>query len=226
MEKNKISLQIEKNFLPRHVAFIMDGNRRWAKEQGKNIAQGHFAGVENLEKIIQNCIDFDIKIVTFFMFSIENWNREKNEVSNLLKIFEDKIDSNSLEKQEVTLKFVGNLAMLPRKLLEKVQKINIKNEQKISKISVNLAISYSGQDEILRAQKIANSENLSNFLDIQEPVDLLIRTGGEMRISNFLLWQTAYTELFFSHIKWPEFDYYCFLEALCSFINRKRRYGL
>lgn len=225
------SITIEKALMPNHIGFIIDGNRRWAKENEKSVFDGHSTGLENVKKTVKNCINLGIKNTTFFAFSIENWNRHKTEVSNLLKIFKNSFnDKEFTENKDINIKFIGNLGMLPKELFNKVKEINNRELKEDAKINVNIAISYSGQDEILRAHQISKDTGLefTQCLDFanKTPIDLLVRTGGEMRISNFMLWDISYSELFFTNKKWPEFDYYVLSEAVISYVNRSRRYGL
>jgi undecaprenyl diphosphate synthase len=231
MPSKSTFITIPDSLLPNHVGFIIDGNRRWAKENNRSIFDGHTQGIENVKQTIQNCIDLNIKNITFFALSIENWKRNETEISNLMKIFKNAFDDKDfLENKNANLRFIGNLSMLPKELQIKTQKINARESQIDAKIDVNIAISYSGQDEIIRAHEKAKKENLSlvECLDLKNklPIDLIIRTGGEHRISNFMLWDMAYSELFFTPKKWPDFDYHALCEAITWYINRNRRYGI
>lgn len=203
--------------LPQHIGFIMDGNRRWAKARGKIAFEGHRAGAENVEKIIEDAIKKGIKHLTFFVLSTENWKkRSKIELAGLIKLLEMFIKSKRerLQKEEARLNILGDISVFPassQKLLKETEE-SLKNN---SRIVVNIALNYGGRDEIIRAIERAlktgkkiTEKNLEDFLDTTgEPdPDLIIRTGARSRLSNFLIWQAAYSEIYFSDTLWPDFN--------------------
>jgi undecaprenyl diphosphate synthase len=228
--------------LPNHVAFIMDGNRRWAANNGRLQQEGHKKGIETVKKIILHAIKQDIKYLTFFLFSSENWNRAKNEVDFLISLIFRAISGGEyafLDDNGVRIRFLGaktaNIEL--NNQLQSCEKYSSKN----STINVNLAFNYGGRAEIVNSVKqIAGrvKENLIGIEEINEQLisdnlytagimdpDFLIRTSGEIRISNFLLWQLAYSELYFTDILWPDFSERDFDLALEEFLRRERRYG-
>ena len=225
---------------PNHIAIIMDGNGRWAKKRNKSRIEGHIKAKKSVRETIECCIENKIKHLTLFAFSTENWNRPKIEVNalmNLLKVvIEDEIDS--LIEQNVKFNLIGDIKPLPERT-----KKSIKNAIEITKknngLNLILAINYSGKWDIINAfkkmVKKLNKDDLLNFNEkdfennlstgnIQDP-ELIIRTSGEQRISNFFLWQMAYSELFFSDILWPDFDKNELNNAIFEFKNRHRRFG-
>ncbi|MEE2694762.1 MAG: polyprenyl diphosphate synthase [Pseudomonadota bacterium] len=221
--------------LPNHVAFIMDGNRRWAKKNKLKIIDGHKRGSEIVKNIVKKSLKLKIKYLTFFSFSTENWNRSKLEILNLqtlLKFYLDSEEENFIKKK-IRFSFIGEIDKFDEKI-----KMKLKNLEKITKsfntLFFTLALSYGSRSEIVNAIKKINKEkndikehdiskNLMTNL-IPDP-DLVIRTSGEKRISNFLLWQIAYAELYFTKTLWPEFNSQKYLLALKNYINRKRRFG-
>ncbi|MDR2337842.1 MAG: isoprenyl transferase [Deltaproteobacteria bacterium] len=227
---------------PKHVAIIMDGNGRWAKARGLERTEGHKAGAESVKKIVEACIKNGVQYLTLFSFSTENWKRDKHEVSTLMKLLQEALDSelDNLMKNSIRLKAIGDLERLPLPVRIGLQK-NISATAQNNKLEVVLALSYGGRDEIVKAvQKIAaqvknkeidiadiNQELFSKVLwtaDMPDP-DLLIRTSGEMRISNFLLWQLAYTEIVVCPEYWPDFSEEVFERCLAEFTKRERRFG-
>ena len=228
--------------LPKHVAIIMDGNGRWAKKQGLDRTFGHQNAIKSVRSAIETCGDLGIPYLTLFAFSTENWNRPKLEVSFLMKLLSKTIESEIQELNEkgIRLMVIGEIDALPdatRKPLQKALDITQNN----TKATLIIALNYGSQAEIIRAtQRIAEEVKAGN-LDPKEinneifeqnlytnnipNVDLLIRTSGEHRISNFLLWQIAYAELYFSDVLWPDFRKEHFLEAIQSYVQRERRYG-
>jgi len=223
--------------IPKHIAIIMDGNGRWAKKRNKSRLDGHMSGVKAVKKIVKECVKLDVKFLTLYTFSSENWSRPKSEIIGLLKLLVTTLEEEQrlLIDNNVKFNVFGNLKKLDlftRNKLKKVEKTTCKN----SKLNLNLAISYSGRDEILYAinkildQKIKSIDKESifnNYLYTHKfpAPDLLIRTGGELRISNFLLWQIAYSELYFTETLWPDFDEDSLKLALKDFNNRERRFG-
>lgn len=233
-------LDIEK--LPRHVAVIMDGNGRWAKTQGLPRFMGHRRGVDALKDLLKCCKDWGIQSLTAYAFSTENWHRPMPEVEFLMTLFE-RVLRKELEEmidEGVQIRFVGDLDALPDSLRTEIHRA-MDATQSNTKIQFNVATNYGGRREIIHAcRSIAKAvqENHIDPADIDESVfekflytaglgdpDLLIRTSGEMRVSNFLLWQMAYSELYVTETLWPDFDRQAFYHALLSFQNRKRRFG-
>lgn len=227
--------------VPNHVALIMDGNRRWAREKRLPEFEGHRKGEECIEPIVDAAIEMGISYLTFWAFSTENWYRSKKEVAFLMGLYRNDLDKkvDSFHTKNVKINVIGNLAMFPADLQEKTKKW-IEKTKNNKKITVNLALSYGGRDEILRAlDKLRASsklkaqsskiteEEFSKYLDTagQPDPDLLIRTGGERRLSGFLLWQLEYAELYFTDIYWPDFTPSEFKKALEDFQNRQRRFG-
>ena len=219
-----------------HIAIIMDGNGRWASKKGLSRTEGHKAGVESARKIIKYCSELGIKYLTLYTFSEENWNRPKKEVLALMKLLLSSLNKelDEMKKNNVKFKVIGNLSkidILTRNRLKYAESSTSENNG----LTLSLAISYGGRQEILHAiNKIIDSKDtkitensFSKFLytsDIPDP-DLLIRTGDEHRVSNFLLWQIAYTEIFFSNVFWPDFNENDLDIAIHDFKNRERRFG-
>ena len=222
--------------IPEHVAIIMDGNGRWAKNRGLPRIMGHYKGAEVAENIVECAIELGIKHLTLFAFSTENWNRPKEEVNALFELLRNYL-KNKKEKiysLGVRVRFIGRKDRIRKDLLELMRQIEEESREN-KKLILNLAIDYGGRDDIIRAvnkvlkegkEKI-DEETFSYYLDLScspDP-DLLIRTGGEKRISNFLLWNLAYTELYFTDVLWPDFNRQEFLKAIEDFSNRKRKFG-
>jgi undecaprenyl diphosphate synthase len=236
-EIEKVS-EIVKTTGMKHIAIIMDGNRRWAKERNLPTLVGHKKGVESLKNVVKACHNFGVKYLTVYAFSTENWNRDKAEVDYLMELFALTIKSEfkELHESDVVLKFVGDLSRLNSKL----QKIFADAEEKTrynKGVNLQIAVNYGARDEIVNAVKSIvklgyKSEEITEDLvsenlytsGIPNP-DLLIRTGGEMRISNYLLWQIAYSEFLVTSKFWPEFDENALSEAIVEFKHRQRRYG-
>lgn len=226
----------------KHIAIIMDGNRRWAKERNLPSAFGHKKGVDALKKIMRACDDFGVKYLTVYAFSTENWNRKKEEVDFLMDLLGQTIKNELKEMHEngVVINFIGDLS----KLSEKLQKIlahAVDVTKNNSGVHLQIAFNYGSRDEMVHAvKKIAESvkdgklniDNISEELisenlytsELPDP-DLLIRTGGEMRVSNYLLWQIAYSEFYITKTLWPDFDKEALACAIEEFHNRQRRYG-
>ncbi len=234
-EKELLS-KLDKNRIPQHIAIIMDGNGRWAKRRGLPRMAGHRRGIERLREIVPAAKDYGVKILTLFAFSTENWNRPKGEIEGLFKTLERhlKDEVEELQKNNVRLHPIGRLEGLPSSLqreLSRVERITEDNKG----IILNLALNYGGRSDIVDAVKkmIAqgpkgiDEKTLSQYLSTsgQPDPDLLIRTSGEMRISNFLLWQLAYSELWITPILWPDFKKENLLEAILDYQKRERRFG-
>lgn len=227
---------------PKHIAIIMDGNGRWAKARGNPRMFGHREGAKAVRRVVEACPELGIEYLTLYTFSSENWSRPKEEVDGLMSLLEDylKSETDELHKNNVRLRVIGDKARLSKKLQDLISKA----ENKMAKntgLTVVTAISYGGRDEIVEAvKKIAaqvkeggvgvediNGELIKNNLyagDIPDP-DLIVRTSGEQRISNFLLWQMAYSEFYFMDVMWPDFDKNHLLEAINEFKKRNRRFG-
>ena len=243
-------LDIEKNELvcvPNHIAIILDGNRRWAKEQGKTANFGHKQGGKNIENICNYCIKYCVKYLTLYCLSVENLKRSKQELQFLFAQMKRYLDAESIEKMHkngINLTIIGDFSFLSPNLREIIKNVN-NNQIKNPKLNLQACICYSGRNEILNCVKNV-AENLKNskldYNDVEKmtekelekylftgnfpDVDLMIRTGGDIRISNFLLWKLSYAELFFCKKPFPSFNEEDFLLALYDFQNRKRKYGL
>jgi undecaprenyl diphosphate synthase len=224
--------------IPTHVAIIMDGNGRWALARGLPRLLGHRAGTENLRRIITACVEFGVKYLTIYAFSTENWGRPREEVEGLMNILEDVIDRElaELNKEGVQLRHIGRLERLDPKLQEKVMDA-IDLTKHNDRLVLNVAFNYGGRDEIVNAiQKMikdgvkieeVTSDLVSQYLytaGVPDP-DLIIRTSGELRVSNFLIWQGAYSELYVTSVYWPDFNKDEFRKALDTYARRDRRYG-
>ncbi|MCJ7715848.1 MAG: isoprenyl transferase [Anaerolineales bacterium] len=224
--------------IPTHVAIIMDGNGRWALARGLPRLAGHKAGTENLREVIEACAEFGIKYLTIYAFSTENWNRPEEEIQGLMGIFRTMLDRelNNLHENGVQLRHIGRLDGIDKKLQQKVQEaIELTKENQT--LILNVAFNYGGRDEILQAVKqiVADGNNIEELNDDQfsnylftagspDP-DLIIRTSGEFRISNFLIWQGAYAEWYFTPTFWPDFNKQELYKALLAYNERDRRYG-
>ena len=218
-----------------HIAFIMDGNGRWGKKKGKSRNFGHLNGIKVIEKIVKDSIKTNIPILTFYTFSTENWKRPKKEISFLFKLIDYYFtkEISNLVQNNIKINIIGKINNLPKKI--KIRLIeSMKRTKKCKKILVNLAINYGSKSEIINAAKIIKKnrqnislKNLSKNLytnNIQDP-DILIRTGGKKRLSNFLLWQLAYSELYFIDKLWPDFTIKDFHKIISHFKKVKRNFG-
>ncbi len=214
-----------------HIAFIMDGNGRWGKKKNKGRNYGHLKGVETVKKVVGYSINFKIPFVTFYVFSTENWKRPRSEIKYLFKLIENYFlkEINNVMKQGIRIKIFGDLVNLPSNL-KKILRKSVKLTQKNKAITVNLAINYGSKYEILQAFKKTKTLNLSKFeknlytKNIPDP-DILIRTGGNQRLSNFMLWQLAYSELFFLNKLWPDFNARDLKNIIKKFSKIKRNFG-
>ena len=225
--------------IPAHVAIIMDGNGRWARARGLPRLAGHRAGTENLRRIIEACVEFGIQYLTIYAFSTENWGRPVDEVEGLMNIFDDVFNRelNALHKQGAQLRHIGRLEGIRPSMIEKIKR-GVEMTKNNSRLILNVAFNYGGRDEILHVvQSIVESgvkpqdvtpELIEQYLFTSgspDP-DLVIRTSGEMRTSNFLLWQSAYSEWYFPEVYWPDFGRKQLLEAIQEYNQRERRFGL
>jgi undecaprenyl diphosphate synthase len=236
MAETPSNVPLEK--IPQHVAIIMDGNGRWALQRGLPRLAGHKAGTENLRRVIRSTVEFGVKYLTIYAFSTENWGRPPEEVKGLMYILEDVIDRelNELHKEGVQLRHIGRLEQLAPSLQEKVLEA-IEVTKNNNRLIVNIAFNYGGRDEIVQAiQRMmkdgvlpenVTDELVSQYLytvGVPDP-DLIIRTSGELRVSNFLIWQAAYSEWYITPTFWPDFDKDEYRRALEAFSLRDRRYG-
>jgi undecaprenyl diphosphate synthase len=224
--------------VPRHIAIIMDGNGRWAQARGKPRLVGHRAGTENIRRIIESCVQFGVEALTLYAFSTENWRRPNDEVNGLMIILGEVIERETAKLHEngVQLRHIGSLEGVPRGLQERVQHA-VQLTQSNSRLVVNVAFNYGGRAELVdavrrlvtagvRAEDITE-ELLSSYLQtagLPDP-DLIIRTAGELRVSNFLLWQGAYAEFWSTPLFWPDFDRDELARAIADFGQRHRRFG-
>ena len=226
---------------PKHIAIIMDGNRRWAKSNNYSLLEADEKGLETLNDTINNFIKLKIKYLTVFGFSTENWSRSNKEISFLMKLFDKFLDKaiSEAEGNEIRIKFIGDLEVFGKKIKEKASLLS-KLTNKKKKLKLTIAVNYGGRQEILIAVKNCltdllnkNVKSLKNVNDFEKylfnhnfpNIDLLIRTGGEKRLSNFMLWHLAYTELIFLNQMWPDFNYNLLDSSINEFISRKRKFG-
>jgi undecaprenyl diphosphate synthase len=221
--------------LPVHIAIIMDGNGRWAKERNLKRTAGHEQGAETVRKITEHCAQIGIKYLTLYAFSTENWSRPKLEVEYLMKLLEKYLKSelDIYLKNNIKFKAIGDISKFSKKLQQTIKDVQNKTA-KATGLTQILALNYGSRDEITRAVKKLNEqnlditeENIQSCLDTDgiPDVDILIRTSGEVRISNFLLWQIAYAEMYFTQTYWPEFTANELDDILLDFGNRERRFG-
>lgn len=233
---------IDKNNLPKHLAIIMDGNGRWAKKHGLFRTLGHESGTKSVKKIIEACSNLGIENLTLYAFSTENWNRPKIEVEALMKVLVNSLikELPTLEKNNIKMNAIGNLEKLPVKAQKELQDV-INKTAGNTKLVLTLALSYGSREELVNAVKNISDKVKNNIISVDKiddsvinehlythnlpDVDLLIRTSGEHRISNFLLWQIAYAELYFTDILWPDFKESDLYEAILSYQKRERRFG-
>jgi undecaprenyl diphosphate synthase len=221
-----------------HVAIILDGNGRWAAQHGLPRVEGHYVGTENIHRVIEAFAEYKVKYLTLYAFSTENWKRSEEEVKRLLQIMSEVIDreTKALHEKGVRLQHLGKLDRLPQNLLQKVQRA-VELTKDNDRMILSIAFDYGARAEILNAIKRIMEEGLSpqvideslfsNYLytaGLPDP-DLIIRSGGELRLSNFLLWQSAYSELYFTPVLWPQFDEEEVKKALIAYSKRERRFG-
>jgi len=233
---------INKTQLPKHIAIIMDGNGRWAKKQGFMRALGHESGTKSVKVVVESCAKLGIENLTLYAFSTENWNRPKLEVQALMKILINSLKNEvkTLQQNNIRLNSIGNLDKLPKSAQRQLLEVINKTKDN-TRMTLTLALSYGSRDEIISAVRDISSKVKNNIISVDAidesiinqhlytqnlpDVDLLIRTSGEHRISNFLLWQIAYAELYFTDILWPDFTEQDLYEAIISYQKRERRFG-
>ncbi|MEN8191847.1 MAG: isoprenyl transferase [Bacteroidota bacterium] len=229
--------------IPKHIAIIMDGNGRWAKNKGLPRVAGHRKGIETVREIVEACAHFGVQYLTLYTFSTENWKRPKTEVSTLMRLIVKSLkdETNELNKNNIKLTSIGNIDQLPSKVREELE-YSFDKTSNNTKMTLNLALSYSGRWELTNAVKKISSDIKDGIIDVKEidedliaknletnkmpDPELVIRSGGEMRISNFLLWQIAYSEIYITEVLWPEFCTKDLIDAINEFQTRERRFGL
>jgi len=228
--------------IPGHIAIVMDGNGRWAKKRNRPRSMGHQAGLKALKAVIEHCIQLRVETLTVFAFSSENWNRPAGEVSRLMEIFLRALDKEAIELDEngICLRFIGDKTAFRSNLQTKISVAESLTRDN-TRMVVNIAVNYGGRWDITQAARQLSAEvargslsedeieesRFAQYLALSHSTDpdLFIRTGGEMRISNFLLWQSAYTEFFFTPVLWPDFDSHSVDEAISAYQARERRFG-
>jgi undecaprenyl diphosphate synthase len=236
------NVEISTSVVPRHIAIVMDGNGRWAKARHRPRSFGHHAGQKSVRAAIEFCLRRGIEALTLFAFSSENWRRPREEVGALMELFLKALDRevDELHGHGVRIAFIGDLSAFAPALRERMQAAMEKTRDN-ARLALNVAVNYGGRWDIANAAKQAllavqrgevaaaaiDEKTIARFFCLADlpPVDLFIRTGGEQRISNFLLWQTAYSELYFSDVLWPDFDAACLDQAIAEFARRERRFG-
>jgi undecaprenyl diphosphate synthase len=233
---------IDQNRLPRHVAIIMDGNGRWAVKRNKPRLFGHKAGADSVREVVETAREIGVEVLTLYAFSSENWNRPEQEVSGLMSILKSYLTAelSRMLKNGVRLRCIGDIERLPESARSSLKKA-LEATSSNSEFTLNLALSYGARDEMVRAARLLAAKCVSGELQPDEITsenfeqnlytaglpdpDLLIRTGGEARLSNFLLWQASYAEIYFTDLMWPEFRREQFLQAISDFQQRERRFG-
>ena len=233
---------INEENLPKHIAIIMDGNGRWAKQRGKMRVFGHENGVQAVRRTVENCAKLNIDFLTLYAFSTENWKRPKIEVQTLMRLLVASLrkELKTLNDNSIRLNAIGNLDFLPAKVAKELNEV-IEKTSNNKGLTLTLALSYGSREELKSAVKAISTKVKNNIIsedDIDETVinthlythdlpdvDLLIRTSGEHRISNFLLWQIAYAELYFIDVFWPDFNEQHLVNAIINYQNRERRFG-
>ncbi|MEE0867044.1 MAG: isoprenyl transferase [Clostridia bacterium] len=240
LKKNSISVDFEN--LPRHIGIIMDGNGRWAKKRGLPRTAGHAAGAKTFERIVEDAGNIGIKIVTVYAFSTENWRRPKEEIDALMELLEDYLDNGltRLAGRDVKIHFIGDVSAFSEVFIKKLRHME-KATEKNSGLLLNVALNYGGRHEIVNSMRLIAKEVLDGNMSIddineqavsdrlytagQAEPDLIIRPSGEFRLSNFLLWQSAYSEFWFSNCLWPDFKKQDLLRAISDYQKRSRRFG-
>ncbi len=240
MDSKKAHINVKS--LPKHIAIIMDGNGRWAKQKGMLRAFGHENGTKSVRETVEVCAELEIENLTLYAFSTENWNRPKLEVQTLMKLLVSSLkkEMKTLQKNNIKLSAIGNLDSLPSKVRNELKDVMNQTETN-SRMTLTLALSYSSREELLNTVKEISIKVKNNIISPEKidesiinehlytqnlpDVDLLIRTSGEQRISNFLLWQIAYAELYFTSVLWPDFTKQHLYEAIIEYQKRERRFG-
>ena len=240
--QDKIFKEIDRSKVPKHVAVIMDGNGRWARKIGKERFFGHNSGINSVRDTIEASIDIGVETLTLYVFSLENWKRPEAEVKALMHLLFSSIDSEleNLNKNNIMLEVIGKKDLLPKRTKKRLEDA-VKQTGKNTGLKLNLAISYGSKQEIVEAVKTISEKVKKNIISLEnideniindhlytrnlDNVDLLIRTGGEIRVSNFLLWQISYAELVFLELLWPDFKKRHFYEAIVEYQKRARRFG-
>ena len=239
---DNLKKHINNSKVPNHVAVIMDGNGRWAKKIGKERFFGHNSGVSSVRDTIESCIDLGVNNLTLYVFSMENWKRPESEVKALMHLLFSSIDDEleNLNKNNIKLNVIVKKDLLPNSTKERLE-VAVEDTSKNTGLNLNLAISYGSKQEIIEAVKTISDKVKKNIISLEnideniindhlytrnlDNVDLLIRTGGEIRVSNFLLWQISYAELVFLDLLWPDFKKRHFYEAIVEYQKRARRFG-
>jgi undecaprenyl diphosphate synthase len=229
-----MNTELDMKRIPQHIAIIMDGNGRWANERGKERSFGHQAGVEAVHKVTAECVRLGVKYLTLYTFSTENWNRPVEEVSALMGLILTSLEEEIFMKNNVRFRMIGDMNRLPANVQEKIKELE-EHTAKNDSMTAVIALSYSSRWEITKAvrnivadaPKEITEETMSQYLETRFMPDpeLLIRTGGEKRISNYLLWQIAYSELYFCDTYWPDFDEEALHKAIADYQGRQRRFG-
>ena len=235
-------MEIDHKNIPKHVAVIMDGNGRWAEKIGKNRLFGHQNGVKAVRKLIEESARLNISYLTLFAFSTENWDRPKKEISTIMKliVLVLKKELSTMMENNIKLETIGDLKKLPENVKSNLKE-TVNKTKKNNRLTLTIAINYGGKEDISNAFKLLLEKVKNNIISPKKideliinnhlytrnlpDVDLLIRTSGEQRISNFLLWKIAYAELYFSNVLWPDFNEKCLHDAIISYQNRERRFG-
>ncbi|MGS2762153.1 isoprenyl transferase [Sinomicrobium sp. M5D2P9] len=239
---DKIKNAIDKERLPKHIAIIMDGNGRWAKQRGKLRVFGHEKGAAAVRQVVEGCAELGVENLTLYAFSTENWNRPRMEVETLMKLLIVSLrkELKTLTDNDIRLQAIGRMELLPPTVSKKLEAV-IEKTKNNNRMTLTLALSYGSREELKNAVQAISSKVKNNIIsaeDIDESVinehlytqnlpdvDLLIRTSGEVRVSNFLLWQIAYAELYFTETLWPDFNKEKLYEAILNYQNRERRFG-
>lgn len=233
---------IDKNKVPNHLAIIMDGNGRWAKKHGKIRAFGHENGVKTVKDTVKSCAKIGVSFLTLYTFSTENWNRPKFEIDTLMRLLVSSLKKElvTFMENDISLNAIGNLDSLPKKAHKELLEV-IRKTSENKGMTLTLALSYGSREELKNAIQAISAKVKNNIISVENidetiinnhlythnlpDVDLLIRTSGEHRISNFLLWQIAYAELYFTEVLWPDFTEQHLVEAILNYQNRERRFG-
>jgi undecaprenyl diphosphate synthase len=239
-KSDNIYNNVENGKVPRHIAIIMDGNGRWANQRGLDRSMGHQQGVETVKKITELCARIGVKYLTLYTFSTENWNRPTREVEALMGLVLDSLEEHIFMANNVRFRMIGDAMRLPEAVRERIRQCE-RNTAANDRMTMVVALSYSSRWEITQAAKTIAQQAVSGQLDPQDITeetisqslttsfmpdpDLLIRTGGEIRLSNYLLWQCAYSELYFCDTYWPDFSEQDLLDAIAAFNHRERRFG-